>query len=81
MDVKCLEQPPSSRSVMKNPGHLLAVPISEHVVTFISLVAAVTLLSRTTEGRSARRWLAGERGRGACGRAHFPHHTHPPIHC
>lgn len=33
---------------MKNLAQLLAVPFSEHVVTFIYLVAAVTLLSRTT---------------------------------
>lgn len=33
---------------MKNLAHLLAVPISEHELTFISLVAAATLLSRTS---------------------------------
>ncbi|KAI8434154.1 hypothetical protein MSG28_012275 [Choristoneura fumiferana] len=36
------------RSDMKNLAHLLAVPISEHELTFISLVAAATLLSRTS---------------------------------
>lgn len=39
------------RSDMKNLAHLLAVPISNRVVTFISLVAVATLISRTT-GRS-----------------------------
>lgn len=33
---------------MKNLAHCLAVPISDHVVTFISLVAAAALPSRTT---------------------------------
>ncbi|CAG4935099.1 unnamed protein product [Colias eurytheme] len=69
------------RSDMKNLAPLLAVPISEYVVTFISLAAATTLLSWTTEGRPARRWLAEDRGRRECRRARFPHHTHPPIHC
>ncbi|CAG4965673.1 unnamed protein product [Parnassius apollo] len=69
------------RSDMKNLAYLLAVPISELVVPFISLVAAATLLSCTTEGRSARTWSAGDRGRRECRRARFPHHTHPPIHC
>ncbi|OWR50847.1 hypothetical protein KGM_202533 [Danaus plexippus plexippus] len=66
---------------MKNLDQLLAVPISEYVVTFISLVAAATLLSRTTEGRSARKWSAGEGGRKEYRRARFQYHTHPPIYC
>ncbi|CAK1542098.1 unnamed protein product [Leptosia nina] len=72
---------PTQQSDMKNLAPLLAVPISEYVVTFISLVAAATLFSWTTEGRSARRWLAEDRGRRECSRARFPYHTHPPIHC
>ncbi|XP_023951236.2 uncharacterized protein LOC112055357 [Bicyclus anynana] len=66
------------RSDMKNLAPLLAVPISEYVVTFISLLAAATLLSWTTEGRSARRWSAGERGRRVHCRALSLPHT--PAH-
>ncbi|CAH2049416.1 unnamed protein product, partial [Iphiclides podalirius] len=68
------------RSDMKNLEQLLAVPISE-LVTFTSLANAATLLTWTKEGRSARKWSAGDRGRRACRRARFPHHTHPPILC
>ncbi|CAG9116848.1 unnamed protein product [Plutella xylostella] len=70
------------RSDMKNLAHCLAVPISDHVVTFISLVAAAALPSRTTVRRSGGRWQAGVRSarRGDGGRAPAPS-LRPPIHC